>query len=548
MAGGERKMENPRQMGIKWILPAACLGFAGVAHAACTGAQTMVAMLRAHPTTENAVLLGSWYAGHQQFACAVDTFHAALKTDPESAQLHYLEGLALIGEGKTADGLPEIKESIRLQPQVIKPHLLLASLQAQAGHHQEAEEQWRQVLAIDPVNIPALEGLSNDLLARRDFAAVIALLGKAPRTERLAINLSRALGTLDYLDDAAKVLSEAMELSPRSINLANAMTVVLVKHRQYGLAIDLLQVTADEHPNDIGAQVELLRILVVTNHFDRARPLAAKLLPLRPHDPQVLYLCGTVDHAVGDNDKAKAHLEEAVALEPNFFNSRYNLGMVLALLHEWKEAKENLEKAIELDMPGPEVHFELATVLHSLGENDRANQEMQLFQQIKKSDEIALEAGSASAQGDKDLRDGKIHDAVSHYREATETAPTVAAYKFKLSVALDQAGDLAGERAQLEEAVRLDPKLAGAQNSLGYLLSRTGDVDGAVEHLRMAVEAAPAWTEAWINLAAELAVASRFPEARAAVAKALALDPGNAQARELSDQLARDEAAKSAQQ
>ena len=117
---------------------------------------------------------------------------------------------------------------------------------------------------------------------------------------------------------------------------------------------------------------------------------------------------------------------------------------------------------------------------------------------------------------------------------------------YKLSIALHKAGDQAGERAQLEEAVKVEPKLASAQNQLGYILSRAGDADGAIEHFRMAVQAAPAWTEAWINLAAELAVGAHFSEAQDAVAKALVLDPGNAQARALSDRLARDPAAQQA--
>jgi Flp pilus assembly protein TadD len=85
--------------------------------------------------------------------------------------------------------------------------------------------------------------------------------------------------------------------------------------------------------------------------------------------------------------------------------------------------------------------------------------------------------------------------------------------------------------------------LASAQNELGFLLARTGDANGAVEHFRLAVQSAPAWTEAWVNLAAELAVLSRFSEAREAVSKALSLDPANSDARALNDQLARDPAA-----
>src|SRR5258708_37997421 len=98
------------------LLLAACLGLAGTAHAACNGPQALVAQLRAHPTTDNAVKLGSWYATHQQFDCAAETLRAALKTDPKSAQLHYLVGLALI-EGKHADdAIVELQKSIQLAP------------------------------------------------------------------------------------------------------------------------------------------------------------------------------------------------------------------------------------------------------------------------------------------------------------------------------------------------------------------------------------------------------------------------------------------------
>ena len=102
---------------------------------------------------------------------------------------------------------------------------------------------------------------------------------------------------------------------------------------------------------------------MLTNHVTAAKPMAPKLLAEHPHDPEVLYLSGIVDRTVGDYPQAKEHLEAAVALDPNFFNSRYNLGMVLVFLHEWKEASEQLEKAIALGATEPQVHFELAKAL-----------------------------------------------------------------------------------------------------------------------------------------------------------------------------------------
>ena len=107
-------------------------------------------------------------------------------------------------------------------------------------------------------------------------------------------------------------------------------------------------------------------------------------------------------------------------------------------------------------------------------------------------------------------------------------------------MALDKAGDLAGERSALEQAVKIDPTFAVAQNELGYLLSRQGSAasNAAAEgHFRLAVKAAPEFTVAWINLAATLGAEAHYAEAQDAVATALRLDPKNADALQLNQQL-----------
>ncbi len=536
-------MGKLHELGTTGVLLAVWLGCAVSAHAACSGPPAMTAQLRAHPTTDNAVLLGSWFAGHQQFDCAIAVFRAALKGDPNSAQLHYLTGLALMETKHSADALVEVQRSAELEPDVLKPHIILASLYDEAGRHLDAEEQWKRALAIDPKSETALEGLSADFVGRKAYVEAAELLRGAPRTEKLTIRLSQALGLLNDLDDAAEVLTEAIEEHPESYPLADAMTVVLVKQRKYREAIKLLQTAVAAHPDNQDAQVELFRLLVLTNHIDLARPMGPKLLAARPKDPEVLYLNGVLQRSVGDYQGAKRLLEEAVAIEPDFFNSRYNLGMVLVFLHEWQEAKDQLEKAIALGALQAEAHFELAKALRGLGETERASAEMKLYQEMKKGEEAELEAAESVGLGDEALEGGKVKEAIAHYREATGGQPANADYHYKLALAMLRDGDEPGARKELEQTVQLDPKLPRAQNSLGFILSRSGDAEGAAQHFRMAVEAAPGWTEAWINLAAELAVGAHFAEARQAVTRALELDPSNAQAKELSDQLAKDPAA-----
>ena len=538
-----------KQSGAGYVvfLLAGLFGFGATAHAACTAPPLLEQKLKAHPTTENAVAVGSWFASHKQLDCAIATFRAALKSDPRSAQLNYLIGLAYVDNSRYADALPYLQKAVELDGQVLKPHLVLAYVLDRGGNHADAEKQWRQALEVDPKSTPALEGLSADLSAREDYQGIVVLLHDAPRTEKLTITLAQALGKLQYINQAYQVLEQALNASPDSVPLASAMTVVLVKLQRYQDAINLLQHEVQANPSNQEAQVLLFRVLVLTNHINAAIPMGPKLLQMRPKDPEVLYLNGIVYRSMGDYPKAKDVLEKAVAIEPNFFNSRYNLGMVLVFLKEWPEAKVNLEKAIELGAPEPQVHFELAKALRGLGENDRALKEMQEYQRLKKEEEAGTEASNAVIQGDKALADGKVQEAIGHYKEATETLPNNAGYKYKMALALRQKGDLQGERAQLELAVKLDPKLAGAQFELGYLLSRAGDSAGATEHFRAAVEAAPEWVDAWINLAAQLAMGGQYTDARNAVATALRLDPKNEQAKKLSDRLAQDPNAQLAQ-
>jgi len=538
-------MKVPHDPRARRSLLAASLILAGaaVAQAACDGPPNLTTELQAHPTTENAVALGNWFAANRQFVCAVATFRTALEADSQSAELDYLIGLALIGQGQMSEAIAPLQDSIRIEPNVINPHLMLAYVFEKQEDRDQAAEQWKQALAIDPNAIPALEGLSTALLAKQDYIGVVTLLKDAPRTEKLAINLSQALGVLNHLNEARQVLTDALTLSPNSVPLASAMTVVLVKQLRYQEAINLLQQTVDANPGNLDAELQLFRLLVLTNHINQARPMGPQLLAARPHDPEVLYLNGIVERIMGDYPQAKAHLEEAVATDPDFFNSRYNLGMVLVFLHEWPEAVVHLQKAIALGAIEPQVHFELAKAWRGLGQDEKAQQEMALYQAKKKEDEAALEASESAAQGDKDISDGKLKEAVDDYRAAAEGQPGNAGYQLKLALALNKAGDMAAELTALEQAVKLDPKLPAAQKQLGYVLSRTGDVHGAIQHFRMAVEASPAWVDAWINLAGELAEAGQFSDARTAVATALQLDPANPQARELSDQLARDPSA-----
>lgn len=500
---------------------------------ACTGPSVLEAKLKAQPDADTYTQLGEWFGNHNQPDCALESFQKGLKLEPGSAQLYYLVGVTLYSSGHPEEALKPLGQSIFLLPEVLQPHLLIASVLDQLRRHQEAIVEWQAALRIDHLSTEALDGLAKSLMALGDYNSAIEGLRDAPHNETLTIDLALAYGLANQLDKASEVLTQYLQRLPSSLPATAALVTVLVRQVHYQEAVHVAEKATRLHPGNLEAQRLYLRVLVLNGDSAPARPLARKLLAAHPHDFDFLYLSGILENQAGQYEAASAHLQQAVTLDPNHYNARFNLGVALLALKKFPEAREQLAKAIELGGTEPEIRFKYATALREVGETELAKQQLDLYQKQLQANQRHALAASKTAQGDKELSTGDPQKAVADYREAIEANPDDAQIVYKLALALDRTGDTTAERTALEQAIKLDPGFALAQNQLGYLASRSGDSATAEEHFRLAVHAAPGYTQAWISLAATLAMESRLVEAQEALASALKLEPDNAEALQL---------------
>ncbi len=499
----------------------------------CTAPKALEDKVKLKPEADTYAEIGNWFGDRKQYDCALEAFQKGLKLEPGSAKLYYLAGLTLLASGHPDEAVPPLGKSIYLMPDVLKPHLLMASALDQLGRHEDARKEWTAALNIDRKSVEGFDGLAKSLLADRDYTSAIQVLKEAPPSEVITLDRAMAYGTGNMLDQAAKVLTQALAKNPSSFALTSALVTVYVRQVHYQDAVHLAEKQARLHPTNLDAQKLYLRVLVLDGDSTKARPLGQKLLAAHPHDFDFLYLNGIIESVEGKYEIARGHLQEAVGLNPDHYNGRYNLGVTLLELKDFSGAKEQLEKALELGATEPEVRFKYATALRNLGETEKAKEQLKLYQgQIQANEKRAL-ANSKSAQGDKEIAAGDLQKGIADYREALEATPQDAQLAYKLAIALDKAGDAAGERTALEQAVKNDSGFALAENQLGYLDSKDGDPTSAEQHFRAAVKAAPAFTQAWISLAATLGMESRFSDAQEALASALKIEPNNADALQL---------------
>src|SRR5215469_326713 len=504
----------------------------------CTPPPTLEAKLHAQPSADTYAEVGMWYGDHRQYECAVRAYQSALERTPQSAELLYLLGLNLLRKGDFREAVEPLQRSIGIKPEVLKPHLLLATAFEELHQPLEARTEWMAAVKIDPHSDIALDGVSKNLLATKDYDAVIGLLGPQPKGANLILDLASAYKSGGLAEQAIEVLKKGLETSPTSRPITRALINELALQARYQEASKLSQKLVQQYPRDLDAKILYLHVLVLTDDEDLARPLAKKLLVAAPHDFTVLYLNGVLENRAGNYEGGRSYLEQAVAVNPNHYNSRYNLGIALANLNDPKGASEQFEKALALGAFEAQVRFEYAKVLKTLGQTELAAEQLKLYQQEQKAQADRTVARMKMTQADKELAQGDPQKAVGLYRDAVAVLPDSALLNYKLSVAFDRVGDTAAEREALEKAVQIDPSMAVAHHQLGYLASTSGDFSGAEEQFREAVKAAPIYTDAWISLAATLGMESRYSEAQQAVQRALEIDPHNENAKNLQKDLA----------
>jgi tetratricopeptide (TPR) repeat protein len=510
-----------------------CLATGMLLHASCTAPASMKARLQSPPTADAYADLGRWFGDQKQFKCAAEAFASAVKLQPDSASLNYMWGLSLYSAGEVHEAFNPLQLAARLNPSDARPHLILATAMDRGSQIADAEREWRAALAIDPGSSMALDGLSRDLINDKDYAATIAILEQSAhrgkRTPMQSLNLGMAYARMLQLQESSKVLREGLNATPDSLALADELAVVLMLLDRPGEADAVLTAALARHPGDLKTQVLYLRVLV-SSKSEKAPQLGQKLLAIAPHNWEVLYLNAQLEMREGQFPQARSHLEESVALRPDYFQSQEALGNVLSELKDFSGAREHLEKAIELGDNEPAVQYELAKVLQNLGQLEQSQEKLRIFQAMRKAEADRTLAVGKIESADRALAAGDAAQAVALYREALADDPNEALLAYKLAKALDKTKDFAGETAALQRAIELNPNLAEAQNQMGYLAARAGHDAQAESCFRAAVHASPSYLPAWINLAATLAGEAKWKDAREALARALEIDPNSPEA------------------
>jgi tetratricopeptide (TPR) repeat protein len=194
-------------------------------------------------------------------------------------------------------------------------------------------------------------------------------------------------------------------------------------------------------------------------------------------------------------DRAIAYYREAVELQPDFVDARFELGQLLVTLNRYEQAKEQLRTVLELYPRHELAHLELGTI--ALQEQDS----QAAIRHFLRAAEINPESPYAHARlGTALLQAGQVQQGFIQWEEAMRLAPNNPRWPTEFGARMADAGQYGVAIDFTRRALEIDPRHVEALTNFGVIAAKTGFPDRAEALFKQALEIEPGFDKALRNL------------------------------------------------
>jgi tetratricopeptide (TPR) repeat protein len=274
----------------------------------------------------------------------------------------------------------------------------------------------------------------------------------------------------------------------------------------------------------------------------KAAELWRKALEINPNLQAMYYPYGEALLDMGKPEEAIAAAEKGLSIRPDDRETYLLLGKAYLQLKEYGKAADNYEKARQLRPADSWSYYGLAAVYARQGQADKAGQYTEQFKKLRAAEDKArvdwrrtAERQSQVVQALAQVRTdagrlyaahGMPEKAEEHWRRAAALDPRNKVCRQELVALYMRTGRERQALTFAEQLRAIDPKNAVYHLNSGALLAALERLDAAEEATRKGLELAPDLAVGYRSLARILLLRNqRLPEAEALVRKLVELEP-----------------------
>jgi tetratricopeptide (TPR) repeat protein len=321
------------------------------------------------------------------------------------------------------------------------------------GRSEEAEQQFRQAVALAPDLLPPRQHLARSLLQNSRSAEALSELRAAARLgalERpLALWLADAEAAQGNTPGAVAQLESVIERFD-SVQALLLLARIESREGRHQAAFEALQRALEIAPNSEAALAARAKIALAAGTPAVAIFALEPLTRIFPEVSEYTYLLGVARMQIADMTGAIEALERAVELQPGKPLPLLALGRALLVQKSFAQAKDTVRRCLRLDPGNAEALAVLAEAEQALGEVELAEQH-------------AVQALARDGDHPRALMTlGLIRMSEARHEEARDillqvvaSEPELAKAHYQLSLALARLGDRESSARHLEVYRRL---------------------------------------------------------------------------------------------
>jgi tetratricopeptide (TPR) repeat protein len=284
----------------------------------------VIGQTQASPAVENASLekaRRSIDAGRPDDALPI--IETYLKQQPNSAEAHFLKGLALFRQTKPSDSLAAFTEGAKYHDPSAFDLKIVALDYVLLGDYTSADHWLTRSLERDPKDVQAWYYFGRTKYNENRFDEAVSALRKCleldPRNVKAKDNLGLAYQGLGRTAEAMDEFQTAIDWQQKSLD-KNAgpflnLGILLLEKNQVDKAMKYLLNAAAIAPNDSRTHEQLGKAYSRVDQFENAQAELEKAVVLSPDSSSLHFMLGQVYRKRGMLEKAQAELDKGAALK-----------------------------------------------------------------------------------------------------------------------------------------------------------------------------------------------------------------------------------------
>jgi len=403
--------------------------------------------------------------------------------------------------------------------------LSLGTQHHQAGRLAEAEQIYRQILAVQPENPHALHLMGMLALQCRQFSQAIDCITRAIRSDGsqsvFYANLGEAYRHSGQLDAAIAHYRRA--IAGGVAQASKMLGTALIGARKWGEAETSLRAYLQSAPHDAEACCQLGHVLHEQNKLADSEACFRHVLTTDPHSAPAHYQLGSVLQTQGRAAEAAESYRRAIALDPGHADAHNNLGTLLKDQKQLDSARWHFEQALQAQAGHAPALTNLALVYEAQADYPQAEKYFRAAAAADPKSAVARHGLGAALD-----KQGHAAEALACYQQALQIDPRFVTAHFSISYWYQVQCQLDAAVAWCQKALEIDPNNANLHSNLGAARNEMGQRDEAIASFNRAIELDPALAVAYSNRGVAQQALGLLDEAIASHRRAVELEPDNA--------------------